>query len=141
MRNPGQLRSVYEPAGNELILAARLSGRPESAFPKQNNSHIAQPEQPINTVVIADTDILTDRYWVQRQDYLNQSVLTPFAGNADFIINILDNLSGSNDLIGMRGRASFFQPPSQCSVPAFAFSSFQDIAKSQLLLFPTSAKL
>ena len=110
MRSPEQLRSVYKPAGKELVIAARLSGRPESAFPKQNNAHINKPEQPINAVVIADTDILTDRYWVQRQDYFDQTVLTPFAGNADFIINILDNLSGSNDLIGMRGRASYSRP-------------------------------
>jgi ABC-type uncharacterized transport system involved in gliding motility auxiliary subunit len=110
MNSPEQLRSVYEPAGKELVLAARLSGRPESAFQALNNTHIKRPMQPINAVVIADTDILTDRYWVQRQNYFDQSVLTPFAGNADFIINILDNLSGSNDLIGMRGRASYSRP-------------------------------
>ncbi|MDG1463097.1 MAG: ABC transporter, partial [Gammaproteobacteria bacterium] len=110
IRSPEQLRSIYKPAGDELVIAARLAGYPESSFPKLNDTHIIRPEQPINAVVVADADILTDRYWVQRQEYLNQSVLTPFAGNADFLINILDNLSGSNDLIGVRGRASYSRP-------------------------------
>ena len=33
-----------------------------------------------------------------------------FANNGDFVVNALDNLLGSGDLIGIRSRATF-QPP------------------------------
>ena len=39
-----------------------------------------------------------------------QNVIVPFAGNADFVINALDNLSGSDNLIGMRSRAVYTRP-------------------------------
>ncbi|MDP6540339.1 MAG: ABC transporter, partial [Planctomycetota bacterium] len=34
----------------------------------------------------------------------------PSANNADLVINVLENLSGSNDLIGLRSRARFNRP-------------------------------
>jgi ABC-type uncharacterized transport system involved in gliding motility auxiliary subunit len=48
--------------------------------------------------------------WVQRQSFFGQQLVTAFANNADFVINSLDNLSGSAALIGIRARASFSRP-------------------------------
>ena len=47
---------------------------------------------------------------VQRQSFLGQQLVTAVANNADFVINSLDNLSGSAALIGIRARASFSRP-------------------------------
>jgi len=55
-------------------------------------------------------DLLSDRLWVQTQRFLGQQIVTPFANNGDFVINALDNLSGSAGLIGIRARASFSRP-------------------------------
>jgi len=64
----------------------------------------------INVVVVADSDILTDRLWVQKQQFFGEKVLNPWAGNGDFVINALENLAGDNDLISIRNQAKFARP-------------------------------
>jgi ABC-type uncharacterized transport system involved in gliding motility auxiliary subunit len=71
---------------------------------------VAAAENPINVVVVADTDLLSDRLWVRTQNFFGQQVANAFANNGDFVVNALDNLLGSSDLIGIRGRASFSRP-------------------------------
>ena len=59
---------------------------------------------------MGDVDILSDRLWVQQQNFLGQTLATAFANNGDFLINALDNLSGSADLIGIRARGTYSRP-------------------------------
>ncbi|HVX35066.1 MAG TPA: Gldg family protein, partial [Hyphomicrobium sp.] len=65
------------------------------------------PEQvksgKINVIVVADTDILADQFWVNRQ-MMGQDVVIPTAHNAAFVVGALEHLSGSNALIALRGR-------------------------------------
>lgn len=56
----------------------------------------------INAIVVADTDILADQFWVNTS--LGQDVAIPTANNASFVVGALENLSGSNALIALRGR-------------------------------------
>ena len=65
---------------------------------------------PANLIVIADTDMLSDLLWVRTQDMFGQRAVVAWANNGDFIANVLDNLTGSADLISIRGRQSFFRP-------------------------------
>jgi ABC-type uncharacterized transport system involved in gliding motility auxiliary subunit len=60
--------------------------------------------------VVADTDLLSDRMWVASQDFLGQQILDPFANNADFVYNAVDNLSGDDDLIQVRTRPTSQRP-------------------------------
>ena len=64
----------------------------------------------INVIVVADTDLLTDRMWVRVQDFFGQRIPQPWADNAGFAINALDNLSGSEALISVRSRGRFSRP-------------------------------
>jgi ABC-type uncharacterized transport system involved in gliding motility auxiliary subunit len=66
--------------------------------------------KPINVVVVADTDILEDRFWVQSQDFFGQTVTIPIANNGDFIANCIDVLAGGDDLISLRSRGSSARP-------------------------------
>jgi len=66
--------------------------------------------RPINVIVVADTDILDDRFWVQVQDFFGQRVAIPNASNGDFVANAIDVLAGGNDLIGLRSRGSAARP-------------------------------
>ncbi|CAM5249742.1 ABC transporter OS=Stutzerimonas stutzeri OX=316 GN=CXK95_16660 PE=4 SV=1 [Stutzerimonas stutzeri] len=61
-------------------------------------------------IVIADTDLLSDRMWVQVQDFFGQRVPQPWADNGAFVINALDNLSGTDALISVRSRGRFTRP-------------------------------
>ena len=72
--------------------------------------HLARSIDDINVIVVADTDILADRFWVQVQELLGNRIAIPSAANGAFVINALDNLVGSNDLISVRNRGSFIRP-------------------------------
>jgi len=78
----------------------------DSAAPAQ----LKTAAQPINVIVVGDTDILDDRFWVQVQDFFGQRVAIPSAGNGDFVTNAVDVLSGGNDLIGLRTRGTAARP-------------------------------
>jgi ABC-type uncharacterized transport system involved in gliding motility auxiliary subunit len=63
-----------------------------------------------NLILVGDVDVLSNRLWVQEQSFLGQPLVTAFASNGDFVVNALDNLAGSADLIGLRSRATFSRP-------------------------------
>ncbi len=118
MSDPSLMRQSFKPDGKPHTLAARVSGKVPSAFPDGppagapagGKPHLAAAENPINVVIVGDVDFLSDRLWVQIQNFFGQPVANPFANNGDFVVNALDNLIGSSDLIGIRGRATFTRP-------------------------------
>ena len=73
-------------------------------------AHLAEASETGNVIVVADVDILSDRMWVQIQNFFGQQIANAFADNGTFVVNALDNLSGSNDLIDVRSRASYSRP-------------------------------
>ena len=123
----GLLRT-YRPEGEKFTLAARITGKVKTAFPdgkpaapKEDDQDVPKPESPvrphlaesaesINVIVVADTDLLQDRFWVQVQNFLGQRIGIPTAANGNFVTNALDNLTGSNDLISIRTRGSYSRP-------------------------------
>ncbi|MEE8124819.1 MAG: Gldg family protein [Nitrospirales bacterium] len=131
MPDIGGLLNSYKPAGERMMVAARVTGKVKTAFPdgkpkdeaKESETskppldtqiapkeHLAESKDPINVIVVADTDILQDRFWVQVQNFFGQRVGIPTSGNSTFVTNALDNLTGSNDLISVRSRAGYARP-------------------------------
>ena len=103
--------------------AAKQEAKPDATKPDANKDGKPKEEKPegaaakphkasgqINAIVIADTDLLSDQFWVDVRDFLGQQVAIPNASNAAFIVNALDNLSGSDALIGLRGRGAEDRP-------------------------------
>jgi ABC-type uncharacterized transport system involved in gliding motility auxiliary subunit len=78
--------------------------------PAPDANFIAQSRDPVNLIVVADTDMLEDRFWVTVQDFFGQQIVNPQANNGDFVINSVDNLLGSNELIGLRSRGLVARP-------------------------------
>jgi ABC-type uncharacterized transport system involved in gliding motility auxiliary subunit len=74
------------------------------------DQQLMQSKQPINVVVVADTDILDDRLWVQSSDFFGQRVAVPTANNGDFVANAVEALAGGNDLITLRSRGTSARP-------------------------------
>lgn len=133
-RDPQDLLRGYQPGGEALVLAARLTGPLTSAFadgapaPDAEQApaaegesspapaapdavaHLGASTEPVNMLVVADTDFLEDRFWVQVQNLLGSRLAVPTAGNGGLVVNALDNLTGSNDLISVRSRAGFSRP-------------------------------
>lgn len=128
--DPVKLLAEFKSDSKPYILAARVSGATvKSAFPdgppaepkKEGEEAPAAPatpaaptltesKTPINVIVVADTDMLEDRFWAQVQDFFGQQVIVPAASNGDFVTNAVDNLLGSDDLISLRTRGMSARP-------------------------------
>lgn len=119
MFDPRTLLDGFNPTGQRYAIAARVSGKIKTAFPggaptgvtlPEGQKALAASEKPLNLIVVADTDILSDFLWVRVQNFFGQSMAQAFAHNGDFVFNALDNLSGNEALISVRGRATFNRP-------------------------------
>ena len=92
-------KQVTADAGGGMV-EATVNGRMELI-----KLHIDKSRVDLN-----DTDMLEDRFWVDVQDFFGQRVIVPTSNNADFVVNALDNLTGSNALIGLRSRSDGARP-------------------------------
>jgi ABC-type uncharacterized transport system involved in gliding motility auxiliary subunit len=121
--NPNVLLRDFVKSGKAYTIAARIGGPVKSAFPggapprgpadKPEQAplpaHIAET-QSANIVLVADSDIFNDSFWVQTQELQGQRVAVPVAGNAVFVLNALENLTGSASLISLRSRGTSNRP-------------------------------
>ncbi len=110
-RDPTVILSNFKSDDKKLLIAARLKGRAESVFleDQKNNDEIIKDdsfvdEGDLNVILVSDTDILADHFWIRKQDMLGVSVPQPVSNNGDFVINSIENPSGNTDLISLRGR-------------------------------------
>ena len=122
--DPDALMRMFLPSGERYTIAARLSGPLKSAFPDGAPKREAEPGGPppaplaahiaetanANIIVVADSDIFDDRFWVQAQRQGDQTMAVPIADNLAFIASAAENMLGSNDLIGLRARATSDRP-------------------------------
>jgi ABC-type uncharacterized transport system involved in gliding motility auxiliary subunit len=119
LQDPATLFDGFHPSGEHYTLAARVSGNISSAFPgglpqgatlAPGTGLLTHSSKPLELIVVADTDMLADHWWVNAQELAGQRIAQPFANNGDLIANALDNLAGSDDLISIRGRATYQRP-------------------------------
>ena len=122
VRDPAGLLENFKPGGKELLIAARIHGEVDTAFPDgrpldekekrapPDKNFLSKSNGPINIIVVADSDILADRFWVRFENFLGTRVPTPIANNADFLINSLEILGGNDDLISLRARGKYSRP-------------------------------
>ncbi|HXO63574.1 MAG TPA: Gldg family protein [Steroidobacteraceae bacterium] len=117
--DPSTLREGFKATGVRYTIAARVTGDVGTAFPAGPPPGVTLPPgqidlktsvKPLNLVVFADTDLLSDYLWVHEQSMFGQRLTQAWAGNGDLVLNALDNLAGSADLISVRGRASYARP-------------------------------
>lgn len=111
LADPSSLLSDYKPTGERYVLAGRLQGKFKTAFPQRSDAgHLTEAKEDGEILLVADTDILSDRLWVRVQNFFGQKLMNAFASNGDLFINAVDNLSGSSDLISIRGRGTSTRP-------------------------------
>ena len=97
-------------AAQDADAAADTTATDDVAEVEDGASHLASSAGDINVLVFADTDMLTDRMWVQVGQFLGQRIPQPFANNGDLVVNALDNLSGGADLVSIRSRGRYSRP-------------------------------
>lgn len=132
--DPAGLLDALVVEGERFTVAARLRGSAVSAYPDGDPlagaedledaapgedgtvdepelpAHRSASDGPVNVIVVADVDLLTDRFWVRVQNFLGTRLVSPIADNGDFVINAVENLTGSDDLISLRSRGRFQRP-------------------------------
>ena len=110
--DPTTLLRNFVPSNEELTLVAEIKGSFLTNFPDgppvtnrkddfDKNKHINESIKPTTLVVLADADMLYDEYWLK---YEQSGEVLPIANNADFTVNLLEYLNGTEDLIGLRGK-------------------------------------
>ena len=72
--------------------------------------HVAESQVPLNLILVADSDLLSDAFWVQAREFFGRRFSVPVANNGDFVLNAVENLSGASDLIGLRSRGTARRP-------------------------------
>ncbi|MEM9065830.1 MAG: Gldg family protein [Planctomycetota bacterium] len=124
--NPDELLEQYAPSGAVRTTGVLLEGTFPSAYPEGRPeplveegdeapppppddapAHLTASAEPGRVVVIADSDMLSDPFWVQLQS-------DPFTGrpigyqqtadNASLIVNAIESVSGEGLLTGVRAR-------------------------------------
>ncbi len=114
LTNPTDLMTDFNPTTERYALAARITGSAAATLVAPEgmaDDHLAgSVASGINVLLFADTDVLTDRFWVQKQAFMGQDLVTAFADNGSMVVNAVDNMLGNRDLISIRTRASSTRP-------------------------------
>ncbi len=129
---PAEILKAFKPKNKSYVIAARITGNANSAFPDgppkddakstkkaavdkkkkitKPKPHLKASTKPLNIIVVADTDFIADLFWLRTQDLFGQTVTVPNANNGDFVVNAADNLAGSTSLISLRSRGLSARP-------------------------------
>jgi ABC-type uncharacterized transport system involved in gliding motility auxiliary subunit len=110
-RQPPASLQAFVPTGRQ-VLAARITGPITTAYPDGPPDQaegittpppelIAESVQPIDVIIVADTDFIADAYLAGQ---------TAGASNTVFVINALEQLAGAANLTTLRGRQAEPRP-------------------------------
>ena len=116
--DPTDLLRNFVPSNEELTLVAEIKGTFTSNFPQgppktnrkddfDKNEHVVESIKPSTIVVLGDSDLLYDEFWLK---YEQSGEVMPIANNADFTVNLLEYLIGTKNLIGLRGKGVSSSP-------------------------------
>ena len=123
--NPDELLRDFVKSGERFTVAARVQGPIKSAFPAGPPAgsapapgtnatplpaHLKETKGSANIILVADSDLFNDSFWVQAQELQGQRVAVPVADNASFVLNAIAKLTGSEALISLRSRGSSNRP-------------------------------
>jgi len=136
--DPRRLLVSLSKAPKPPILAARLTGTLDSAYPDGLKTDEKKPDgpkadeekadevkkdeakpaanplkksaKPANVILVGDADMLMDRNWIQMHSLFGQQVAQAFANNGDFVINAIEQMAGGAALSDLRGRGVSWRP-------------------------------
>jgi ABC-type uncharacterized transport system involved in gliding motility auxiliary subunit len=109
----------FQPSGNAMPLALRLTGKFKTAFPdgvKENDKPVPNTPQlresakDNSVILVADVDMLADGAAVDIQDVFGRKVVVPSNGNLAFVQGMVEQFAAGDDLISLRSRTGAFRP-------------------------------
>lgn len=117
--------SGFKPDGKIHDLAIRLTGKFKTAFPDgepgddsgKTNSvasaadhSLKQSKADTTVVLVGDSDMLADDFSLRKMDSPFGQMVTALNANLDFAENLVEQMAGDSDLIGLRSRGSMSRP-------------------------------
>lgn len=136
-QNSGErLLMNLKPENREFVLALQLAGTFPTAFPegkpaalpsdpKDQNSQADQTKKAESkpqenslkksakaglVVLVGDADMLFDAFCVRQGNFLGQTIAQPINDNINFALNLIDQLSGDENLLKIRARSTSSRP-------------------------------
>jgi len=123
----------FKPSGTQYALAVRLTGKFKTAFPNGKpeekkpddkdkkdadkkdtenkvDDSLKETKQDNTVVLVGDADMLYDRVALQPIQTLFGTAYAPANGNLSFVQNAVEQLTGDNNLIAVRSRATQNRP-------------------------------
>lgn len=123
----------FKPSGKEYALAIRLSGKFKTAFPtgkpedkteekkdgdkkdekpaeKKSDDSLKESKENNSVILVGDADMLSDRVALQPVQTLFGTAYAPANGNLSFCQNAVEQMTGDNNLINVRSRATTDRP-------------------------------
>jgi ABC-type uncharacterized transport system involved in gliding motility auxiliary subunit len=114
----------FKASGKEQSLAIRLVGKFKTAFPDGAPKDASDTNAPPATaapglkesaketavILVGDSDMLYDQFVAQVGDFMGQRIVMPRNGNLALVQNMVEQLSGDNNLIAVRSRATQSRP-------------------------------
>ena len=108
LQNPEDLMQSFSEGSDARPIAVRLSGPTTLETGLEGDAPVEASN--LDLILVSDTDVLSDRLWVQVQNFFGQQVATAFADNGSLLTNLVDYFAGSQDLISVRSRGRFTRP-------------------------------
>ncbi len=128
-----QILKNLKPEHREFALALQLSGTFPTAFPdgkpsaaapaeegkekktdasaaKKADASLKKSSRPGVVVLVGDADMLFDSFCVRQGNFLGQMIAQPINDNLNFALNMVDQLSGDENLFEIRARGTSSRP-------------------------------
>jgi ABC-type uncharacterized transport system involved in gliding motility auxiliary subunit len=114
----------FKPTGATYNLAIRLTGKFKTAFPdgkpqeagstnavaKTADDSLKESKAETSVVLVGDSDLLADDFSLRKMQSIFGTLVSPMNANLDFAQNLVEQMAGDSNLIGVRSRASLSRP-------------------------------
>jgi ABC-type uncharacterized transport system involved in gliding motility auxiliary subunit len=120
--SPQSVMSNFKPTGVEYKLAVRLTGKFKTAYPDGNPANTgtnatAKAEQSLkesktatSVVLFGDSDMLADDFSLRKTPSPFGDLVSQMNANLDLAQNVVEQMAGDENLIGIRSRATMSRP-------------------------------
>ncbi|HEX3627124.1 MAG TPA: Gldg family protein [Verrucomicrobiae bacterium] len=119
------LMNGFKATGTNYALAVRLTGKFKTAFPagapqeeadktnsvaKAADNSLKESKTETSVVLVGDSDFISDEFSLRKQDSPLGQMVSALNANLDFAQNLVEQMAGDSDLIGLRSRGSLSRP-------------------------------
>lgn len=115
--DPEVLFDHFVPEDEPYHFGVQVTGKVDSIFKSDDAEAIAEKDHvhlterdSVNVILFSDSDWLSDAFWVRVQNLFGQMLYEPFASNGALLVNMVEQMTGHENLISLRSRNDFERP-------------------------------